>query len=442
MALYHFYLGPSQKEIDKAFESISDEEYSLEGISITEAKEKLKKRIESIRNIIQNVFSKILIFIQKGSTYLVNYYNKDQKRIEAVKAVLDDKDKLELYKKALLSMYTRTPPIVNQDGSLIDLDQFEKDKDWYSTELENDKTNSIVKEKTFSQSCYHVHHQLFKSSGIVVSEIGQLDKLTVDSIEDIFNLKTMKKLQKDIGKYKLPDKIGKLSDELDKLRKNNAIIMTSTMNGMRTEHYIAKLVRELTMMKTTFSVYQCLLLYIKSLISETKKKDIFTVPFFKSSQRTSKLCHLSLEELTSDTLIPRYPGNKGELLTRSEYQREILPKRVSFSPTVKEAIYAIHQHFHPHYSEDKDKRNYIDCYYYEGIPDENTLVVKEKYAKKTIMDWKYTREIVVVKNPIQVKKMGKIRIYFKKKSKDFRTVMGTLTNDVVREYDHHVFLSE
>lgn len=442
MILYYSYLGPSQKTIDKAFESISDEEYSLEGISLTEAKEKLKKRIESIRNIIQNVFSKILIFIQKGSTYLVNYYNKDQKRIEAVKTILDDKDKLELYKKALLSMYTRTPPIVNQDGSLIDLDQFEKDKDWYSTELENDKTNSIIKEKTFSQSCYHVNHQSFKSSGIVVSEIGQLDKLTIDSVEDIFNLKTMKKLQKDIGKYQLPKKIEKLSDELDELKKNNMIAMVPTINGIPTFLYNAKLFRKVTAMKTVFSVYQCLLLYIKSLISETKKKDIFTIPFFRSSQRTSKLCHLSLEELTSDTLIPRYPANKGELLARSEYQREILPKRVSFSPTVEEAIYAIHQHIDGKYEIDGNGHRYIDCYYYEGIPDKDTLVVKEKYAKKTIMDWKYTREIVVVRDPIQVKKMGKIRVYFKKELKDFRTVIGTSTLGVIYKYDHHVFLSE
>lgn len=442
MALYHFYLGPSQKEIDKAFESISEEEYSLEGISLTEAKEKLKKQITNIREILQNVFNKILIFIQKGSTYLVNYYNQDQKRIEAVKTVLDDKDKLELYKKALLSMYTRTIPIVNQDGSLINLDQFEKDKDWYFTEVENDKDNSIIKEKTFSQSCYHVISQSFKSSGIVVSEIGQLDKLTIDSVEDIFNLKTLKKLQKDIGKKKLPDEIEKRFDELEALKSNNLISMFTLINGVRKDVYMAKLARKVTAMKTVFSVYQCLLLYIKSLISETKKKDIFTVPFFKSSQRTSKLCHLSLEELTSDTLIPRYPGNKGELLARSEYQREILPKRVSFSPTVEEAIYAIHQHIEGKYKTDENERYYIDCYYYEGIPNEDTLVVKEKYAKKTIMDWKYTREIVVVKNPIQVKKMGKIRVYFKKNFKDFRTVIGTLTNDVIREYDHHVFLSE
>nr|DAP10437.1 MAG TPA: hypothetical protein [Caudoviricetes sp.] len=442
MILYYSYLGPSQKEIDKAFESLSDEEYSLEGISLTEAKEKLKKRIASIRNIIQNVFNKILIFIQKGMGYLINGYDKNQRRIEAVKKILDNTDKLGLYKKALLSMYTRTPSIVNQNGSLIDLDQFEKDREWYLKEVENSKDGSIINEKTFSQSCYRVEKRLFKSSGIVVSEIGQLDKLTIDSVEKIFNLETMKRLDKSIARNKLPKEIGKLSDQLHRLESNNPSVDDYEEIKGPFQLHIPKVARKTEAMKTTFLVYQCLVFYIKSILSEVMKKDVFIEPFLKTNRSKKPLLHLSVNELTVDELYPRYPENKSEFEARKSYEREILPKRISFSPSIEEAVHGIH-----HYVSDKmltkpDGSRYIDVYIYEGIPDENTFVVKEKYIKKLIFDWEYTHEIVVVKNPIKIKKIGRARIELKYSGKSTRNYMGTLTHVSTYEYVSHQFLSE
>ena len=442
MILYYSYLGPSQKEIDKAFESLSDEEYSLEGISLTEAKEKLKKRIAIIRNIIQNVFNKLLIFIQKGMGYLINGYSKNQRRIEAVKKILDNTDKLALYKKALLSMYTRTPPIVNQDGSLIDLDQFEKDREWYLNEVENSKDGSIIDEKTFSQSCYRVEKRLFKPSGIVVSEISQLDKLTIDSVEHIFNLETMKRLDKSIGHKKLPKEIGKLSDQLHRLQSNNPSADDFEEIKGPFQLHVPKVARKTEAMKTTFLVYQCLVFYIKSILSEVMKKDVFIEPFLKTNRSKKPLLHLSVNELTVDELHPRYPENGLELDVRGDYERELLPKRVSFSPSIEEAVKGIHHYVSEKILTKQKANRDIDVYVYEGIPDENTFVVKEKYAKKLIFDWEDTHEVVVVKNPIKIKKIGRARIQLKSRDKPTRSYMGILSFAPTYEYVSHQFLSE
>lgn len=436
MALYHFYLGPSQKTINEAFESLSEEEYSLEGFSLSEAKEKLKKLITKVREVIRNVFKKILKFIQKGFSYLIGWFKNDQKKFEMIQRILDDKDKLVLYKKAIMSMYTRTPPIVNHDGSLIDLDQFEKDKDWYLKQVED---GTITPFKEFSQTCYIVRSNYLESNGIIVTEPEQLKGLTVKSVENLFNLKTMDRLEREISKQKLPNQISDFEKTLND--KSLMAIKAESEN----KHFIqvqARTMRMVYSLRNILAIYQCLVLFFKSTMSEFLKKDIFIEPFLKSKQKNKTLIHLSGKELTDNILYPRYPGDVSELAVRKVFGSEVLPKRVSFSPTIQEAVLGIHHHVSGGRIIAKNGEIFIDVYIYEGIPDKNTFVIKEKYTEALIFDWNDTHEIVVVKNPIRVKKVNKIRVYLEYIGESSKNASGTLTHEPRYRYLRHVVLPE
>lgn len=166
-------------------------------------------------------------------------------------------------------------------------------------------------------------------------------------------------------------------------------------------------------------VFLTALNFIRNVVRELGKEDnVFTQPF-----TGNKLIHLSRDPKLSKTLKSRQLRNLPEGLLKIGVD-QMLPKRISFAPSIEEDAGI---------EEDKDGNPYCDMYVYEGIPDKKTRMFKERYAKKNIMEWEHTHEIVIA-TETKIKKVSKIRIWIDGTDKESaKSVYGDIQHNWVRK---------
>lgn len=128
----------------------------------------------------------------------------------------------------------------------------------------------------------------------------------------------------------------------------------------------------------------------------------------------TKLYHVSnnggLHELYPNTgmLHPKLPDTG---------TNQLLPARTSFSPTVENCFIGVPKYFSSFSTQDITVRpptkssadHSIILYLYEGIPDNDTKMIKEEIMRLAVGEELFSKEVAIT-TPIKLKKMGKIRV--------------------------------
>lgn len=234
----------------------------------------------------------------------------------------------------------------------------------------------------------------------------KLDKLFIyaDNLQKVHN--DCEQFYNQYGK-KLSDKIKELHRVID--RKSTEGKLEGKMNNtMDLEHkaaYYRNLVFHLMM------PMNCIVQYIR--LMEFLRGDIQSGEYVTTDKLNPKhLYHLSPSSSLPDVMKPRIGGTN---------YTQILPSRVSFCEEVLKCCHGTPRLFanidgipmsQPTGAVDKTKDLWFkDLWLYEGKPTSETRYVKEEVIRVMVGEQFFSEEIAVT-TPIEVKRLGKIRITF------------------------------
>lgn len=193
-------------------------------------------------------------------------------------------------------------------------------------------------------------------------------------------------------------------DDDDKILENTKILRASK---------IAEAL--MNIVKCKFQIYQAILGFYR--IVSTKLRKGFC--FCEKVEKGTQLYHLSfndkLIEENNGVLEPRYPLSANFKAVDSV---EIFPKRTSFSSRIEEAVYGIWSQVAKHVEQDVNDDNVItvNIHVYEGIVDDNTTRIKEKYVEENVYEYHQTKEIPIT-SKIKIKYDGEYKLYFDKRKR-------------------------
>lgn len=409
MNLIHLYTAPTLSELidsDKEFDNLK---ISQEGIGIQKFKDSVVTRLNRIKRVIKEVFYKLLKAIIAGFQWL---FSKITSLIEYLKH-FDDKELLESYRRAIMSDIGRPMYILNRDNSLIDLDLLDQTVETLNRLLYSGLGEEIVYPPEIdlpSNTPYQIHEGWYIKFDRREFTSDDLNNITINDFKKLFNKSTMQYLEKRISKHGIPKEIDTFQNKLNDTRQWES----------DAHHESANLIFEFVFknFKSQLATYSSLLSIYRTVSKQIFNGDMFTEKY----KSKGTLYHLSLNDQLADKLYPRQPKSIPKDFKHRWTQ--ILPKRVSFSPSIEEALYGIPKTLNDHAKVGKGGVKYIDLYAYEAIPDKETRMIKEKYMETSVSEWNYSHEVAIT-TPIEIKKASKIRIYFKTNGKTIRTVFGT-----------------
>lgn len=415
MNLIPLYTMPSLEDITNE-ELIAEKEISTEGFSLKDAIQRLKDLILRIKNFVKNIIRKAI----DGFKVIFHKLFGAHKQIEKIVEVVESVDLIAVAKKVLVGDLGRTKYILNKDTSLIDIDAFNKfaDHAWdklMATESKRE-INELNIEPENQNMVYKVEGGDFTfTHGHVIKDENQITKITEKDLKELLSYRQIKQFSIDISEKGYPSQLTANDEALNKYLKDP--------NLTEGEVEYARRICDATfhLLKGRVAVAHSLLGLYRGLFSELRKGSVFNTPV----PRNMELVHLSTDGKLKDILYPRQPKSLGKF--KNTYN-QILPKRVSFSPSIEEAIYGIPMevNYAPILS---NGYKVLDVFVYEPIIEKDTMMVKEKYMKTNVAEWKYTHEVAIT-TPVKIKKTMLIRIYFDPdKSEDITSALGGITTD-------------
>lgn len=408
MNLINLYTAPTLSELidsDKEFDNLK---ISQEGIDIQKFKDSIVTQLNRIKRIVKEVFFKLLKAIVAGFQWL---FSKITSLIEYLKH-FDDKELLESYRRVIMSDLGRPMYILNRDNSLIDLDLLDETVETFNRLLYSGLGKEVVYPPEIdlpSNTPYQIYEGWYIEFDKREFTSDDLKNISINDFKKLFNKSTMRYLEKRVSKHGIPKELETFQNKLNDTRQWESFAV----------HTEATLIFEYLFKnyKAQLATYSSLLSIYRGVSKQIFNGDMFTEKY----KPKGTLYHLSLNDQLADKLYPRQPDSLQKDFKHKWFQ--ILPKRVSFSPSIKGAVYGIPTTLKSNLKLTKDKVKYIDLFVYEAIPDKETRMVKEKYMQQSIFEWNYTHEIAIT-TPIAIKKVLKIRVYFKDKFKTIRTVFG------------------
>lgn len=391
------YTMPSLKDITNDY-VITENDISTEGFSLKDAIQRLKDFILKIKNFVKNVIRKAI----NGFKVIFHKLFSAHKQIEKIVETVEPVDLIAVAKKVLAGDLGRTKFILNKDTSLIDIDTFNKFADHAWDKLMGTKTKEEIKELNLEPDDPNMVYKVKGGSltfihGQIIEDENQITKITEKDLKELLSYSQIKRFSRDISEKGYPSQLTANDEALDKYLK------TPNLSDEQIEYARSICGATLHLLKGRVAVAHSLLGLYRGLFSELRKGSVFNT----SVPQNMKLVHLSVDGELDDVLYPRQPKSLG---TFKDTYNQILPKRISFSPTVEKAIWGIPMEVE-YASILDDKTMALDLFVYEPIIEKDTMMVKEKYMKTNVSEWKYTHEIAIT-TPVKVKKTMLIRMYF------------------------------
>ena len=404
------YTMPSLKTItNEAF--ITENDISTEGFSLKDLIQRLKDLVLKSKSFIKNVIRKAIA----GFKVIFHKLLGAHKQIEQIVEVVEPVDLVAVAKKVLIGDLGRTKYILNRDTSIINIEEFHKFADDFWEEVT--EVTSIEELRTFDKkpSDSNMNYAVSKGSlyfkdDMIIEDESKITKITDKDIKALLDYRRIKKLSIDISERGYPKQINDIEDTL------NDILKKSDLTEDETELAHLQMAAIFGILRGKLAVSHSLLGLYRGIYTELRKGSVFNTPV----PQNLKLVHLSKNGELNDTLLPRQPNSLGNF---KKHYYQILPKRISFSPSIKEAIYGIPLEV-GRASEFSDRVNALDLFVYEPIIEKDTMMIKEKYMKTNVSEWEYTHEVAIT-TPVKVKKKMLIRVYFDKdKMEDIVSAFG------------------
>lgn len=397
MNLIPLYTMPSLEDITNEA-LITEDDISTEGFSLKDVIKKLKELILKIKNFIKNVFRKAI----DGFKVIFHKLFGAHKQIEQIVEVVEPIDLVAVAKKVLVGDLGRTKYILNKDTSMINVEVFHKFTDDLWEKITDANSVEEIREMHIlpsdSNASYAVSEGMldFPQSKIIEDE-NEITKITEKDIKELLEFRRIKKLSIEISERGYPKQINDVEGVLNNiLRKPNLT---------QDEAYLAnhQMMAIFVLLRGKLAVSHSLLGLYRGIYSELRKGSVFNTQV----PQNLKLVHVSKNGELDEVLLPRQPRSLGNF---KDHYYQVLPKRVSFSPTIEEAIYGI-----PIEVQNAPVVSYkikaLDLFVYEPIIEKDTTMIKEKYMKTNVSEWKYTHEVAIT-TPVKVKKKSLIRAYF------------------------------
>lgn len=422
---------------------VSNAEISTEGFDFGKLKDRIIAFVKRIKDFIKKLYQRAYAFLKRIVEKVIQWFSKDEKKIEEIKEVVEPVDLLNVYRQAILSLETRTVTMINQDGTLIDLDEYEKVVDRHLKDLEDEKGMDEWQSIPVNK-CYEIAGGFIRYCGKALENMEDTKGIELEPVSKLFDFKTMVKIQRGISARgiakdieKIEDIVDTYTDELNRLPpsesfENNEERIENIKKARAIQDKLAYANSRIMTNMAKIQVYITITNFFRATMGLLRKGDVFGEPY----KNQGPLLHVSTNGELSHELTPRFPGDMSEHDARQLAYDEILPKRISFANTVKECVSGIVHHVKEgtKYDEDK-KQSYLVLYVYEGIPDQNTVIMKEKYVKRLISDWSVTHEVVAIRNNVKIKKKEKIKVWFKQQHDTVKTVYGLKARNVLKVID-------
>jgi len=418
---------PSLKDITNDY-VITEKEISTEGFSLKDAIQRFKDFILKIKNFVKNVIRKAIA----GFKVIFHKLFGAHKQIEKIIEVVEPVDLIAVAKKVLVGDLGRTKFILNKDTSLINIDAFNKFADHIWDKIKDTKTVEDVDDLNIqpddSNAVYGVERGTFHfRDGQVIENEDQITKITEKDLKELLSYSQIKRFSIDISEKGYPKQLNDNDKKLDEYLK------TPDLTKEQIEYARAKCDAVFGLLRARVTVAHSLLGLYRGLYSELRKGSVFNTP----APQNMKLVHLSPNGELGDILHPRQPESVRKF---KETDSQILPKRVSFSPTVEEAMYGIPMA--AKFAPIRNGSKVVDLFVYEPIIEKDTMMVKEKYMKTNIAEWKYSHEIAIT-TPVKVKKTMRIRLYFDiGKMKSVTSAFGGITTDWINAFQRYEILEK
>lgn len=410
MNLIPLYTMPSLKTITE-YRVTTENDISTEGFNLKDLIKKVKDLILRIKEFIKNVFRKAIAGFKAIFSKLLGTH----KQIEEIVEVVEPVDLIAVVKKVLVGDLGRTKYILNKDTSIIDVDAFHKFADDLWEKITDAATVEEIEEMNTGPSDRNLNYTVSKGGlyfedDMIIEDENKITKVTEKDIKAILDYRRIKKLSIDISERGYPKQIDEVEDVL------NDILRNPDLTEAETELANLRMAAIFILLRSKLAVSHSFLGLYRGIYTELRKGSVFNTPV----PQNLKLVHVSKNGELDETLFPRQPRILGNY---KNHYYQILPKRVSFSPSIKEAIYGIPLEV-GNASEFSDKVNTLDLFVYEPIIEKDTMMIKEKYMKTSVLEWKYTHEVAIT-TPVKVKKKALVRVYFDKdKHEDIVSTFG------------------
>lgn len=406
-------------------------DYSLES---DEKKSGLLRKLDRIKDFFKflvSVFTKIYKVIkQKLINYLMNKKTRDN--IYKVNQLLDidylsDKDITDMvqsfFRHLIFGDAKNAKHLFQKNGHLHyipdiisslskTLDDCERvlkieDKDTFRTEwIKIGGVNYRINDIAYGNitDTRSIEELILGSSDVDPSKItfkkGMLFKYTkvmdkwYDLSVDFYN-KSSARFEKQIKE------IEKSIKELEKQSKDNDDIeVSSQLSSMLLRQRLISLVLKLAYLPASIiSNYSRLVAYLTSTMVDVKYTSTTTPP------SNEKLYHLSDSNKIDEVMKPRIGGTN---------HNEFMPPRISFSPDILGACYAIPRYFTYRKGQKKGEETYRDLYLYEATPEKG----KTRYLKEELVKYSLPGTVhdivkeVCITSPVKVKLVGKVRVFY------------------------------
>lgn len=391
------YTMPSLKDITNDY-VITENDISTEGFSLKDAIQRLKDLILRIKNFVKNVIRRTI----NGFKVIFHKLFGAHKQIEKIVEVVEPVDLIAIAKKVLVGDLGRTKFILNKDTSLINIDAFNKFADHAWDKLKAIDTEKQLEELNIepedSNVVYVVNRGIFQFKyGKVIEDENQITKITEKDLKELLSYRQIKRFSFDISEKGYPKQLTENDEELDDYLNN------PNLSREKIDDILAKCDAKFNLLRGRVAVAHSLLGFYRGLYSELRKGSVFNTP----APQNMKLVHLSPDGELDPILNPRQPKRIKDFKIKDT---QILPKRVSFSPSIKEAVYGIPMEVSLVSPPSKGDKT-VDLFVYEPIIEKDTMMIKEKYMKTNVQEWKYTHEVAIT-TPVKVKKTMLVRLYF------------------------------
>lgn len=387
--------------------NVSTEVFSAKGVLDT-----VKKIFEKIKQFVTWVGKKVI----DGFKYILKLFKKGQKKDKLIFKTLIKEDLYKVYKDTLIGPNGRTKFFINQDGSIIDLDKMEEE---YG-ELYKDVSDANLNESSRLFDPQYIRQKVDRVDfGYLVENYQDLKIVKIDQLVKLINPDNINNIQKHVEN--LPKLVSELQNDSEELYKEyiNKKHTDSTddkqLENVKILRASKKAESLMEIVKCKFQIYQAILGFYR--IVSTKLRTGFC--FCEKVEKGTQLYHLSfndkLVEDNSGILEPRYPLSANFKAVDSV---EIFPKRTSFSSKIEEAVYGIWGQVAKHVEQDPNDDNVItvNIHVYEGIVDDNTTRIKEKYVEENVYEYHQTKEIPIT-SKIKIKYGGEYKLYFDKRKR-------------------------
>lgn len=393
-------------------------EPSLESIGdwFKRAIESIKSLLNKVKEYIFKIGKSIYNGILKMFELLFKRKDKDKKICE----VLLNEDILKVYRKVLTGYNGRTLYFTKYDKNkkiqVIDIDDFNKRYDKIISYLTDKDHIDRIQNRNDEMDDIIYEMMLYSRDGVDIKYKNDVDEKLCQDLYNLINPNNIKSFYSQL-KYDIPrsnvrcqNRINEIEKEYDKLiqqykRNQSDDDFLNKKELMYSMRYNLDNIMKINMIK--FKIYQSIIGFYRMVSYELNTGFAFSEPCPKGL----KLYHLSMNNNLGHILEPRTP--ESTIKFKNTATIEILPKRISFAPTIEGCYYGmVHWIEQDKYTVNPINENeaYIDINVYNAILDDGSMKIKDIYMRDSVADYNLTKEVALTTDTY-IKSSGVVRIY-------------------------------